>query len=811
MSSTMIGQVLTWKMKHAVSGQLLEVGTSGTVQSTLQKHNYQADPFYGENEKEYQWVEGHAWEFYSEFMLDSVQMTKDHVELHFPSLDTYVTIYLNGKELARTENAFHPHHLGIKKLARIGLNQLKLVFTPPVMFHASAYRKGYKYPAPNDAGELMVAPLCRKPQYQFGWDWALRINTMGLWKAASLKCYNENRIRLAKVETKSLKTNKATMELFVRLEHLPEKDYKVSMSHLGKEGIRIGKKENRLEFEISDPNLWWPRGYGEQHLYRDTVIIHDDSGNVIDSWPLIFGVRTTELVQEDDQWGTSFYFKINGHAVFCKGANFIPQDVFPEHVTEEQTRHQVEMMKESNFNMIRVWGGGYYQSEAFYQACDEMGILVWQDLMFACAMYPGDEHFLGLVRKELSEELPRMAGHPSVVYINGNNEVAVAWKHWGFQIRYAIGRRKQKKIEAAYEAIFKKLAPEQVEQYTYLPYVHTSPLSNWGKAENFNHGTMHYWGVWHGRDPIEDFGLKTGRFNAEYGFQSFPEYATLESFSEEKDWRLKSDVMKHHQKSYVGNGMIKKHSDILYGQTDDFRRFVYYSQLTQAKAVGIAVAGHRSDAPRCMGTLYWQFNDCWPAPTWSGIDYFGNWKALQYEMKKDYADVAVIERVRKLGEGQYLLVYDGKASFVSEISYVAHDLNGKELFKGEESIQIDGPWLQEVAMKSKDDAFREQNFVLEINWMNELGEIQCRKFFHERENFERASESQVEILLEDVQNDKANLVLKTSAFLADCWIYSQQGGIRFSENFESYLPGEYKIEIHFQEKPDLKDFQAIWR
>ncbi|NCA21228.1 MAG: glycoside hydrolase family 2 protein, partial [Crocinitomicaceae bacterium] len=258
--------------------------------------------------------------------------------------------------------------------------------------------------------------------------------------------------------------------------------------------------------------------------------------------------------------------------------------------------------------MVRVWGGGYYPDEIFFNTCDEKGIMVWEDLMFACAMYPGDKEFLASVETELNHQMPRISAHPSVVLINGNNEVDVAWKNWGFQSQYKLNEADQKVILKAYDDLFKDLAVKVINKWTNTNYIHTSPLSNWGNDDFYNHGSQHYWGVWHGKDPMSDFAKKIGRFNAEYGFQSFPEFSTMNQFSEKSDWSLQSKVMKHHQKSYVGNGMIEKHANLLFGKTKDFEQFVYYSQLTQAYAVSSAVAGHRLDAPRCMGTLYWQLN-----------------------------------------------------------------------------------------------------------------------------------------------------------------------------------------------------------
>lgn len=806
-------QVLQWKIRHPISGQELNLGTKGSVQEALIQQGDLPDPFYGENESKFNWIEKHDWEFNSDFQLSEAQLAFDFLEIDFPSIDTYAAIYLNDSLIARTANAFHAHRIEIKPIAKLGLNRLKVVFTSPVNYHRKAYEaRSSQLPAPNDVGEIAVASMSRKPQYQFGWDWALRMNTMGFWKPVTIHGFNKNRIIQAKIETKSLESNAAKLQLSVYLSKKTNTRLLVRSTLFGQLDLS-GAQDGQLSVgvELKNPTLWWPRGHGEQFLYTDTLRIYTKDDDLVDKTVVRFGVRTSALVQDKDQWGTAFYFKINGKPIFCKGANFIPQDVFPARITAESTRYLVEMMRESNFNTVRVWGGGYYQDEAFYESCDELGIMVWQDLMFACAMYPGNDDFLDLVKNELEEQLPRLAAHPSLIYFNGNNEVDVAWKNWGFQLKYLIKPKTQREIERDYDALFKNLAPKMVTKHSFIPYVHTSPLSNWGKDEYYNHGTMHYWGVWHGKDPIEDFGLKTGRFNAEYGFQSFPEMSTLKTFSDEKDWNLESPVMKQHQKSYVGNGMIKKHADLLYGEVKSFPEFVYLSQLTQAKAVGIAISGHRADMPRCMGTLYWQFNDCWPAPTWSGIDYYNNWKALQYQVKKDYEDIAVIEQTKKMGEERYFIVSDLPDSFQQQVVFKAYDLEGKSLFSGSEKINLDGPWLQEVCKTCQEDQWKKENFVLEISWQAADKSERKRVFLHERKAFSKAISENVQLELLDVTDKTALVKITNKQFLANCWVFSKKGGIRFEENFEHYLPGEHFIRITFSEKPVREDFDLMWR
>ncbi|MCE3294580.1 MAG: hypothetical protein K0R65_294 [Crocinitomicaceae bacterium] len=805
---------LEWQFIHPESGKVIPLGEKGTVQGKLIETGELPDPFYGENEKEFTWIEHYSWVFESELKIKEEDLAFDFLELEFPSIDTYAGIYINDSLLTFTDNAFYTHRFQVKNYLKAGKNAIKIVFMPPVLYHRAAYdKRKSQLPSPNDVGEIAVASMSRKPQYQFGWDWALRMNTIGFWKPARLRTYNSNRLTLAKIETKSIVENRAALDLDLQFSVKSSEEYRVESELFGVFNVKSKEGKIKIPLSLSNPKLWWPRGHGEAYLYHDNLLIYNLKGDLISTKELSFGVRTSELVQNKDKWGTSFYFKINGKAIFCKGANMIPQDVFPSRVKDADIIKLVQEAYDANMNMIRVWGGGYYQDELFYQNCDEKGILVWQDFMFACAMYPGDPVFLASVEKELNFQVPRLAAHPSVVYFNGNNEVDVAWKNWGFQLKYLIGPKTQEEIEADYKKLFQQLAPRIVKENSYLPYVHTSPLSNWGKDEYFNHGTMHYWGVWHGKDPIEDFGLKSGRFNAEYGFQSFPEFSTLSSFSREMDWDLNSSVMKHHQKSYVGNGMIKKHADILYGNAFDFKEFVYFSQLTQAKAVGIAIAGHRTDMPRCMGTLFWQLNDCWPAPTWSSIDYYNNWKALHYQARADYENVAVLERTQKLGEEKYVFLSDIDTAFTSTVSYRIFDLSGKVLFENYFNINTKGRWNQEIALECQTKAYRDKNYVIAFSWTNEKGESEARTFYHEAKKAAKAERSAFTFEIQNIDEEQKTAVIKLTStrFLANCWISSQKRGVRFDRNFEHLLPGEHIFHITFEEIPKAEDFEFFWR
>ncbi len=810
---------LEWSFFHPVKAEWMDLGKKGSVQEALIASGELPDPFYGTNEEKFGWIEEHEWEFKSMVFIEESFFGYDHLELILNSVDTYGRIYINDSLIARTDNAFIPHRFQVKEFLKVGMNEITVVITPPVIYHKDTKAKvGYQLPAPNDVSETPIAPYVRKPQYQFGWDWALRMNTIGFNAPAELVFYHENRISNRSVNILEVKEDTATVEFLIELT-VPNDEVLVWNSELfGGEKVSFEKGIGRRKVKIANPELWWPRGQGEQFLYTDVVkLTHEDGielkGASAFEWK--FGVRTSELVREEDQWGTSYYFKINGRRIFAKGGDYIPQEIFPARVKREDVVSMVETMDASNFNMVRVWGGGYYPDDVFFETCDELGIMVWEDLMFACAMYPGDSAFLANVRREFEYQVPRISAHPSVVLFNGNNEVEVAWGNWGFQIKYGLYGKSAKEIEAAYDSIFKKLAPEVIEQYSDIPYIHTSPLSNWGKAEYYNHGSQHYWGVWHGKDPIEDFGKKIGRFNAEYGFQSFPEFNTLRSFSEEKDWELNSEVMKHHQKSYVGNDMIMKHAKRLYGTPENFEEFVYFSQLTQSLAVSMAVAGHRLDAPRCGGTLYWQLNDCWPAPTWSSIDYFGNWKALQYRIRDDYRDVTVLEKFEDLCKREYYLISDAPDTLEYAVQCKVRDLSGGLIGEKEFHYTLGGGQHMLLDVADLLPSGKDQNCVLYFSFRDNRGELVTRAFDHITGKYHKAHERSVDLALAGVNADEKTLVveIKTTHFLRNAWLSSSKFGMHYDRNFLQLMPGTHHITVRYStpEAPEIDNFRLMWQ
>ncbi|MCO5260575.1 MAG: hypothetical protein M9916_10570 [Crocinitomicaceae bacterium] len=804
-------KTLTWSFTNPRDNSVVFLGEKGSVQEALIRDGVLPDPFIGMNEKQFDWIEDYEWTFTSDFFLTENDLKDHYIDIELPNVDTYAKIYLNGSLILTCKNAFLPYRLTIKHHLKIGKNELKAVFTPPVLYHKDAYLKAsYKLPAPNDVNKkIAIAPYTRKPQYQFGWDWALRMNTIGFNKPVKIISYNENKIIQTSIQTISVENNKAVIDIAILLAQHPSEKLQWKSKLFGTIDWKKEDKWLKATVILNNPQLWWPINFGEQHLYNDEWTLLSKEDKLIETISKGFGVRTSKLIQNTDEYGTSYEIEVNGKVIFCKGGDVIPQEIFPAKVTNESIQKLVEQMSVANFNMVRVWGGGYYPDEYFFEQCDKKGIMVWQDFMFACSMYPGSDEFLDNVKQEIDYHIPRMTSHPSVVLLNGNNEVDVAWKNWGFQIQYGLVGKSVKEIEKAYDDLFKKLIPERVLYYSNTPYIHTSPLSNWGKAEYYNHGSQHYWGVWHGKDPIEDFGKKIGRFNAEYGFQSFPEYSTLSKVIDKKDWNLDSDVMKLRQKSYVGNGMIKKQSDILFGKTNDFDTFIYYSQLTQAKAVGIAISGHRVDWPRCSGTLYWQVNDCWPAPTWSSVDYYNNWKALHYEVQKDFENIAVLAVERELNQKQFYLVADACNEYTTFVSFDFYDLKGNWLEQDSIKINVKSQSVNSLPIFDMIQN-KPTDYIVVAKWNDDKNKLHKRTFYNLTNKKLIAKEPQTKLELQKGVNNSYEIILTTDKPLLNCWIYSENKSFHLNQNFETLLPGVHRFSFNSENDLTIDEIKIMY-
>lgn len=629
-----------WEFRHADSVIYRSADVPGSIHLDLWAQGAIGDPYWRNNESEQAWIENEHWVYRTEVSLTPEELQADVLELECDGLDTYAKLFWNGSLILEADNMFRSWRIDLSGLRKRERNTLEIHFESPVEHNKKRVAEHpYRLPSGNESEQVAhkVSSFTRKAAYQFGWDWGPRFVGCGIWRPIGLRHWNEARIDDIHTQTLQLSSEDAQLQTEVRLEVNEPAVYRISLDSLSKE-VFLDRGSHSVLFHrtIDAPKLWWCNGLGAAHLYS-SVIRLARADRSLDEKDHRFGIRTIELVREEDSIGTSFFFKLNGREVFAKGANYIPQDLFPSRVEDRRYMELLSAVEEAGMNMLRVWGGGVYERDLFYDLCDEKGIMVWQDFMFAGSLYPSDTSFLFTVERELEDNIRRLRRHPCLALWCGNNEIEVAWKNWGWQTQYGYSRTDSMAIWSDYLQMFDSLIPAQLAQmHPQLPYVSSSPLSNWGTRENFNHHSMHYWGVWHGKDRLEDFDMNVGRFMVEYGFQSYPEQSTLLGSMEVSDLDLSSEVMANRQKSYVGNGLIDEFISAYLGPAEDFGDFVQKSQRVQAMALQRAIRAHVEADPHCMGTLFWQLNDCWPGPSWSVIDHQGRRKQAYQAVKSEF-------------------------------------------------------------------------------------------------------------------------------------------------------------------------------
>lgn len=630
-----------WEFYHEKSNEWHSANVPGVIHTDLIANKLIENPYWETNEQELQWIENIDWKYRKTFEVTQEQIQDDNIEIEFEGLDTYADVKLNGETIISSTNMFRTWKADIKSLLKFGANELEVQFISPINYNKEK-QKNYPYSLPSgcETGDVRVSSFTRKAAYHFGWDWGPRFVTCGIWKPITINTWNDARITDVYVQTKNISEKAATISVEITLESSKQEEKQCFIVINGEKkdkNIRKGLNIIKYEFTVQNPKLWWCNGMGEAHLNELNVELFNNEKS-IDQKDILYGIRTIELINEKDSIGTNFFFKLNGKPVFMKGANYIPQDMFLTNVTDSQYHQLLNDVGSANMNMLRVWGGGIYENDIFYDICDEKGILVWQDFMFAGSMYPIDNEFKKNVEQEVKQNVIRLRNHPSIALWCGNNEIEVAWENWGWQKQYNYSPADSTQVWNGYTEVFHDLIPALCKELdpsrNHTP---SSPSSNWGTPENFNHGSMHYWGVWHGKEPFENFDKNIGRFMVEYGFQSFPNMETIKTFASDSSLSLESPTMINRQKSYIGNSIILEHIKQYYDEPKTFEDLVKISQETQAKGMQMAIRAHINNQPHCMGSLFWQLNDCWPGPSWSVIDYFGEKKVAYNVVKEEFS------------------------------------------------------------------------------------------------------------------------------------------------------------------------------
>lgn len=630
-----------WEFTCILYNQFYPASIPGSVHMDLFRNKLIPDPFKAQNEKQLQWIDTLEWSYKTTFTKPNNLNVNDKLEIVFKGLDTYANIYLNDSLLFSANNMFVPWKVKIDPSELKNKNILCIRFQSPLKEEFKKYNN-LPYELPGGA-----RACTRKAAYHYGWDWAPKYITSGIWQDVEMHIWNTAKINDINYVIEKLDSSLAVINVQVNIESVKEFNGEVMLNPYNQdvnylfENIRIKKGINNYDFkiEIDKPKLWWTRNLGEAFIYKfETKILSDK--NILDSKKINIGLRTIELIREPDEYGESFYFKLNGIPVFMKGANYIPQSSFPGNVTDNQYKKIISDVVDANMNMLRVWGGGIYEKDIFYDLCDEAGILLWQDFMFANAMYPNDSSFLGNLKKEAVFQVKRLSNHPCLAVWCGNNEIDEAWHNWGWSNNYS--KSDSAEIWDNYLDIFQDILPELVHTYSpNIPYTSSSPTFGRGNPRSCSEGDNHYWYVWHDAYDFDWYNKVTGRFMSEFGFQSFPGMQTISYFDTSLNKNIDSGIMLAHQKHDKGNILINHYMKDYYPFPENFEDFIYISQLLQAKAIRIGVLAQRRAKPFCMGSLYWQLNDCWPAISWSSIDYSGNWKALHYFAREDFKNIII--------------------------------------------------------------------------------------------------------------------------------------------------------------------------
>jgi beta-mannosidase len=710
-------------------GEWLPATVPGGAHTDLLALGRIPDPFAGDNERRVQWVAEADWEYRYQFAVEPKLLRQPYIWLVCDGLDTLATVSLNGRELGHTANMFRQYRWDVKPLLKADGNDLRIVFDSPVHF---ATAQQASRPLPGVSQAIAGGPHLRKAPCQFGWDWGPQLPPVGIWKEIRLEAFES--ARLTEVHLRQFHVN-GTVRVEARV---AVEDWTSGLSaHLqvtapgdaGHTGGAVSTTsaalasatDNRLALEIKDPKLWWPNGWGNQPLYQVQVQLHRsgemaDNGHPLDEKTYQLGLRTIELRQEPDEWGRSFTFVVNGRPLFAKGSNWIPADSFPTRLSEAALEGLIRSAAEAHQNMLRVWGGGFYEDERFYDLCDRYGILVWQDLIFSCSIYPLDEPgFVENVRAEVVENIRRLRHRASLALWCGNNEMEWGWADWHWD------KPDLQDLKAAYDRFFHHTLPEwcaaEDPDHAYWP---SSPSSGvpFEDPNGQHQGDSHYWDVWHGRKPFTAYRSQYPRFMSEFGFQALPPLETIRTFAAEPDWNMTSYVMEQHQKNASGNALMVGQMLDTFRLPSDFESLVYLSMVLQAEGIRYGVEHWRRHTRRVAGTLYWQLNDCWPVASWSSLDYFGRWKALHYAARRFYSPLLL--SIEDAPPRQSIFVSsDLLEAWQGSVNWALTTLDGKTLASGQKAVHVEPLGMtavEEIDFSGflDDDSRRELAFVAEL-------------------------------------------------------------------------------------------------
>jgi beta-mannosidase len=812
-----------WNFRNVKTQDWLPAVVPGCVYTDLITNGEIKDPNFRNNEDEVKWIADEDWEYKTSFDVPSGIYKKDNIELLFKGLDTYADVYLNGKLLLSADNMFRSWKVDCKSVLRKEKNILRIYFHSPIK-EGRKKQKALPYLLPSN-NELVpdsekTSMFTRKASFQYGWKGGPRLITSGIWRPVVLRGWNIAQIDGIYLQNKNISASDAEYTANLEIKADQKKEIKLMLFIDGQKfedgltaTVQPGTNTVKYDFSISKPELWWTNGLGGHKLYDLTFKLYDGS-ILLQQKTQKLGVRKIELVQQPDSSGQSFYFRLNGVPVFMKGASYVPQEVLTTKVTPERYQKFINVMATANINMLRVWGGGIYENDVFYDLCDEYGILVWQDFMFSGDMQPGDTLHLSNINSEAIDNVKRLRNHPCLALWCGNNEGIISWNNWGWKNK--LNDKERNFVWNTYQKIFQHILLNAVKifdpQTSYWP---STPSSGKYTLPESKSGDVHDWSIIFGNLPFENYKHLPGRFVSQYGISSFPEMRTIKTFSNKDDWYLDSSIIRSRQRAnmtYIAPGidsdkLINNFININYKTPSNFSNFVYVSQLMQAEFVKNIIETHRRNMPVCMGSLYWLMDDSWPTISFSGIDYYGKWKAMLYAMKKSFSEIIVSPTVEN-NKLKIYIVSDRLKPANALLSIKLLDFDGKELLKKEKEITIQSNSSKPYFADNIENfltGFESNNILLYVS-VTENSQVIAENIMY----FEKPKDLKLQkpgIRYTIIKSgEKYFIELRTDKLARNVYLYTTDSEGFFSDNFFDLFPGK-KIIIEYTPETKKKKLE----
>ena len=805
-------QILGEQDIYGVNGRTIPATIPGSVYGNLLQQGLMPDPFYGMNELDALKLMENDFCFQTVFSLTREQLAADFLLLHFDGIDTLADIYLNDVLLGHTDNMHRVWEFAVREAAKEGENTLRVEIASPTRYIEEENQKVF---TGGSTDAMRGFPHLRKAHCMFGWDWGPRLPDAGLFREVSVLWGRSARLEQVYItQNWSESKNKVDIIYNVEIEDFTDEDaYEIRTALYDDEGVLIAEKSSKKDEDgwdtvpVQNPKRWWPHGYGEQPLYRAEVTLLDAEGGELDVWSRCIGLRTMTMNTDKDEWGECFAHEVNGVKIFAMGADYIPEDNILSRVTPERTRRLLEDAVAANHNCIRVWGGGYYPDDWFFDICDELGLIVWQDFMFACASYELDAAFARNISAEIRDNVRRIRHHACLGLWCGNNEMETQTLDEAWQPSI--------KQKCDYIKIFEYIIPGILEEEDPATFYWPSSPSAGGNYDNpwdENRGDTHYWAVWHGNKPFTDYRNYYFRYMSEFGFQSFPCLKTVEKFTAPEDRNIFSRVMEMHQRNTAANGKIMNYLSATYLYPTSFEMLLYASQLLQADAIRYGIEHFRRHRGRCMGAVVWQLNDIWPVASWASIDYYGRWKALHYVEKRAFAPVMIsCEEVGELSERPFcvaqpetieksarLHVANETMEAVSGIvRWALREASGKVILDGEQKVSVEplsGVWLSKLDFSEYDElavyisySFEQEGVVVSEN----------TSLFTAPKHFAFADPKLT------WKREGSTLEISSDAYAKSVEIEGVDGDVRLSDNFFDMNPGVKRVEILMGDATDF--------